>query len=96
MAPTRRNGGFDESSAARSRPPRVSVAFKTRGEALRSHPEALAREAALLGRGETPLLHQRLQQSRRVRAKRQKPGKAVKSSCSRIAARSRIEERLRV
>ena len=95
MAPTRRNGGFDESSAARSRPPRVSVAFKTRGEALRSHPEALAREAALLGRGETPLLQRNdCTQSRRVRAKASKTRvKAVKSSCSRIAARLRIEER---
>ena len=94
MAPTRRNGGVDGSSAGRSRPRASPVAFKLRERPCNS-PEPLARQAALLGRGETPLLQRNdCTQSRRVRAKASKTRvKAVKSSCSRIAARLRIEER---
>ena len=87
MAPNRRNGGADGSSAVRSRPPRVSGRVQN-SRGLARLTEALAREAALLGRGATPLLQQRLHAKAGAFAqKRQKPGARQSNRAARESLR---------
>ena len=87
MAPNRRNGGADGSSAVGSRPPRVSGRVQN-SRGLARLTEALAREAALLGRGATPLLQQRLHAKAGAFAqKRQKPGARQSNRAARESLR---------